>query len=283
MFNRSLIKRIFKSIPGILLVLIALALLTGCVRDSSKTAVNRTDNNTDRIKIAAASDVQPAFEELGKIFKKQTGVKPVFVFGSSGQIAQQIIAGANIDIFASADEAYVDKVIASGVGVKSTKQIYALGRLAIVSGNKKIKAPSGIWELRYMKSNKIAIANPDHAPYGKAARDALTNAGIWKAVSSRIIMGENARQAYQYAQTGNSDIALVPLSLVKKAPDMSYTVIPESMHGPIQQTLVLTKNANRNVSLKFIDLLLSEKGIEIMKEFGFEMSEAGPKKGKNGH
>lgn len=261
-------------LTAVLLISAITTVLSGCNNKTGNTGANLAEDKASNgkaveIKIAAASDVQPAFEELGKILKAQTGIKSVFIFGSSGQLSQQMISGAKVDVLASADEAYVDKVIAAGIGLKETRQQYATGRLVIVSGSNR-EALSDISQLRYMKVNKIAIANPDHAPYGRAAREALTTAGIWMAVKPKLVFGENARQAFQYAETGNADIAFAPLSLVKAAEGVSHYVVPANMHEPINQTLVVTKSGNKQAALKFIELLTSKTGIETLSKYGFE-------------
>lgn len=270
-------KQNFRTLLAVILLISALNALSGCQKAAVNTGANLAEDKTPNgkvaeIKVAAASDVQPAFEELGKVFKEQTGIKPVFIFGSSGQLSQQVINGAKVDVFASADEAYVDQVISAGIGLKETRIQYAIGRLTVVSGSSKIEIPSDISRLRYMKLNKIAIANPDHAPYGRAARETMMKAGIWLAVKSKLVFGENARQAFQYAQTGNADIAFAPLSLVKAAGSDSYYLVPKNFHEPINQTLVATSTESKQAALKFITLLTSRTGIKTLKKYGFEQN-----------
>jgi len=224
------------------------------------------------IKIVAASDLQPAFEEFGKIFKQQTGIKPIFIFGSSGQLAEQVLKGAEVDLFASANEGYVDKVISQGRGSEDTRRLYALGRLAVVSGNDDMKPPS-VEGLGNASINKIAIANPEHAPYGRAAREALKNTGDWDKVRPKLVLGENARQTFQYAETGNVDAAIVPLSLALSS-KRPYGLVPKELHSPISQTLVVIRGSREKEASRFVSLLISPEGDQIMKKYGFDRPDA---------
>lgn len=220
--------------------------------------------------VAGASDLRPAFEELGKMFTEKTGTKVTFSFGSSGQLAQQLINGAPFDVFASADVAFVDRVVAAGRGDRSTKSTYAFGRLALWTPKKSTKVTS-IRSLSNAQFKRIAIANPDHAPYGVAAVQALTSAKVYNAVKDRLVYGENVSDTYRLATSGNADAALVSLSLVI-ADDKGgrFFVVPVDAHRPLQQTLVVTAPKERAAAAKkFTAFIVSPVGRTSMRAYGF--------------
>jgi molybdate transport system substrate-binding protein len=163
--------------------------------------------------VSAAADLTPAFSEIGKLFEKETGTKVVFNFGSTGQLAQQIEQGAPVDLFAAANVTFVDKLEQKGLILSETKNLYARGRIALWARTDSILQFERFEDLGRPEITRIAIANPDHAPYGMAAREALQSIGIWDTVKSKLVLGENVRQALQYAETGNVDVAIVALSL----------------------------------------------------------------------
>ncbi len=163
--------------------------------------------------VSAAADLTYAFQEIGKAFEAETGHTVVFNFGSTGQLAQQIEQGAPVDVFAAANVSFIDELEQQGLILTDTKQLYARGRLALWLRADSPLEISHIEDLTQPGVRRIAIANPDHAPYGMAAREALQAAGVWEAVQPRLVLGENVRQTLQYAETGNVDVAIVALSL----------------------------------------------------------------------
>jgi molybdate transport system substrate-binding protein len=222
--------------------------------------------------VAAASDLRPAFEELGKAFTTQTGTKVTFSFGSSGQLAQQIINGAPFDVFASADIGYVNDVLAARIGDPSTKATYAFGRLALWVPGRTERRIFNVLDLSDASLFKrIAIANPEHAPYGVAAVQVLKSAKIFELVSDRLVYGENVSDAYRLATSGNADAALISLSLVIANNNGGrYVVVPAEAHAPLEQALVVTAAKGRALSAKaFVASVSSPAGRETMRKFGF--------------
>ena len=189
------------------------------------------------ITVAAASDLRQAFGELGAAFTNQTGATVEFSFGSSGQLREQIINGAPFDVYASANSAYVDDVINAGKGDATTRVVYTMGRLALVVADS-APMPTNLADLQNTEYRRIVIANPQHAPYGLAAKETLVSLGIFGAIQDRLIYGENISDALRIVQSGNADAALVALSLVIKSND-DYLIVPESLHQPINQTVEL--------------------------------------------
>ncbi len=185
-----------------LLSLSALILLSACNRHSP-VASNK------ELTVAAAADLAPAFEELGREFQPTHKIKVVFSFGSSGLLAKQIENGAPMDLFAAANTDYIDQLDKQGLIVPDTRTIYARGRITLWTRKDSPQRIEKISDLTRPEVKRIAIANPDHAPYGMAAREALQRAGIWDSVKSKLVYGENIRQTLQYAETGNVEVAIV--------------------------------------------------------------------------
>ncbi len=233
-------------------------------------SVAAKDERVETLLVAAASDLRPAFEKIGVAFTKQTGTKVTFSFGSSGQLAQQIINGAPFDVFASADVGFVDEVVAAGRGDRATKSTYAFGRLAVWTP-KTTPSITAVRSLAAARFKRIAIANPDHAPYGVAAVQALTSAKVFNKVKNRLVYGENVSDTYRLVTSGNADAAVVSLSLViADAKGGRFFVVPVDAHRPLQQTLVITAPAKRsNAAKAFAELVASPAGRSTMRAYGF--------------
>jgi len=220
------------------------------------------------IKVAAAADLATAFKEVGDAFEKETGRPVKFTFGSTGLLSKQILEGAPFDVFAAANVSYVDEVVSGGYCDKSTQAMYARGRLAVWT-KKGSDGPKTLADLKDTKFAKIAIANPEHAPYGKAAKEALQKEGVWDVVQSRIVFGENVQQTLQFAQTGNAEVAIVALSLAILS-DGDYFLIDEAKHTPLEQSLVVcNEGGHTDAGKEFTHFVNSEKGRAIMKKYGF--------------
>lgn len=218
--------------------------------------------------VSAASDLTRAFKEIGEMYEKETGYKAVFNFGSSGILAQQIEGGAPVDLFASANKSYIEKLDKKGLVSEDTKRVYAIGRitLAVPKGGGKI---SSLRELTRPEIKKIAIANPAHAPYGIAAKEAMEKTGVWEKVKDRIVYGENIRQTMQYAETGNVDAAIAALALCISS-DIDYVLIPQELHSPIEQSMAVIKGAkNEKAAREFEDYISGPKGKAVLERYGF--------------
>jgi len=221
------------------------------------------------ITVAAASDLRPAFEAIARTFTADTGVDVVFVFGSSGLLREQVLNGAPFDVFASANADFVDAVLAAGRGDPATRTEYAVGRLALWSPPGSQPATS-VADLADPRFRRIAIANPDHAPYGVAAVQALRSAGVHDIVTSRLVYGDNIADALRIVRSGNADAGIVALSLAI-AEATPYDVIPSSLHAPIRQTLVVTSTgAHGDAAAAFAEYLTTEPAQRIMRDYGFE-------------
>lgn len=241
--------------------LTALALV-GCERD--------TPPGRAPVRVAAASSLSVAFDELGRSFERQTGHAIVFSFGSSGLLAKQLREGAPFDVFAAADVSFVDDAVAAGACDGATQARYARGRIVVWTKRGGVAPPTTLGELADARFGRIAIANPEHAPYGLAARQALVRVGVWSALEPRVVLGENVRQALQFAETGNVDAAIVALALVVADHDDPWLLVEDDLHRPIDQALaVCTHGGNRAGGGAFARFVSSEEGRALMRRHGF--------------
>lgn len=219
--------------------------------------------------VSAAADLIPAFEEIGVLFTAETGTGLTFNFGSTGQLAQQIERGAPVDVFAAANRAFVDDLAEKGLIIPETVALYAQGQITLWT---RADSPLHIGTLADLAGpavRRIAIANPEHAPYGVAAREALQSAGLWEALQARLILGENVAQTLQYAESGNVDVAIVALSL-SIASDGRWSLIPADLHAPIDQALgVVRATRHEAEARRFVAFVNAEAGRAVMRRYGF--------------
>jgi molybdate transport system substrate-binding protein len=232
-------------------------------------ACRQTTNQPTEITVAAASDLTPAFEEIGREFAADQKTKVTFVFGSTGMLTRQIENGAPMDLFAAANVAYIEQLEQKGLIVHGTKAIYARGRITMwTTGDSPLQIRT-IRDLVSSEVKRIAIANPDHAPYGLAAQQALQTAGIWDVVKPKLVYADNIRQTLQYAETGNVDVAIVSVSLSQERKGR-WTLIPEELHQPIDQGLAVIKSTrNETAARAFASFVTGARGREILAKYGF--------------
>jgi len=220
--------------------------------------------------VSAAADLTPAFKELGSVFERRTGTPVVFNFGSTGQLTQQIEQGAPADLFAAANSSFIEQLEREEMIVPGSAQVYARGRLTIWTPRTATLAPiTRIEDLSRDDITRVAIANPEHAPYGMAAKEALESAGVWERIAPKLVYGENIRQTLQFAESGNVDVAIVALSLSIQS-DGNWTLVPAELHKPLNQTLAIVKSTrNLSSAQAFVALITSPEGREIMRRYGF--------------
>jgi molybdate transport system substrate-binding protein len=242
--------------------LLALASLGGCPKHDAP--------NAEPLKVAAAADLAFAFKDVGAAFEKETGEPVVFSFGATGLLERQIAEGAPFDVFAAANVSFVDDAVSAGACLADSKTTYATGHLVMFTTKESGLEPQKVSDLTDPRIKKIAIANPDHAPYGKAAKQALERAGVWSQVQPRIVYGENVQQALQFAQSGNADVALVALSLARATPGWTAAV-PLELHDPIVQAAVVCTHGKAGVTWgrRFLAFVQSPAGHAIMQRHGF--------------
>ena len=222
-----------------------------------------------QIIIAAAADLGPAFEELGAQFELDTGTKVTFSFGSTGTLAQQIENGAPVDLFAAANVEFVDRLEREGLILPDTKALYARGRITIWTPADSPLRLEGVQDLAQPQVKRVAIANPAHAPYGAAAREALQSAAVWDVVEAKLVFAENVRQTMQFAESGNVDAAITALSLSVKSGGR-WVLIPEELHKPLDQALAVVRGARaEREARQFAEFINGPKGRPVMRKYGF--------------
>lgn len=226
------------------------------------------------IRVAAAADLKFAMEELSKEFESKTGVKVDLTTGSSGNFFSQIQSGAPFDLFFSADMDYPKKLEASGFAEPGTLYEYALGGIVIwTPTNSPIDVARDKWNaLLDARVQKIAIANPSLAPYGRAAVAALQKAGIYEQIKAKLVYGENISQAAQFVQSGNAQAGIIAhsLALSPGMRDGKTWEIPAEMYPPIQQGAIVLKNAkNKAGAFEFLNFVKRAGGRAILEQHGF--------------
>jgi molybdate transport system substrate-binding protein len=228
------------------------------------------------VNVAAAADLKFAMAELAAQFEKASGAKLDVTYGSSGNFLTQIENGAPFDLFFSADSEYPKKLEAAGLAEPGTLREYAVGRIVIwTPSDNEINAAIDGWKrLLAQRVKKIAIANPEHAPYGRAAVAAIKKAGIYEQVKDKLIYGENISQAAEFVQSGNAQAGIVALSLAL-SPAMkngNRWEIPADSYPPIKQAVIVLKaSKNKDVSRRFLEFVGGSQGREILQRFGFSV------------
>lgn len=226
----------------------------------------------EKITIAAAADLKFALDEVVAAFNKTSpGHDVSAVYGSSGNFQTQIRNGAPYDLYFSADISYPRALANDGLAVSPVKP-YAIGRIVLWSARQDARKMT-LADLVAPGITRIAIANPQHAPYGKRAEEALRASGLWEKVQSKLVFGENVGQAAQYVSTGNAQVGIIALSLAL-SPALSskggYALVPDTLHGPLEQGYVITKRAAANpLAKQFADFLGSASARSIMVRYGF--------------
>jgi molybdate transport system substrate-binding protein len=228
---------------------------------------------------AAAASVKFALTDIAARFETETGHKIKLTFGSSGSITHQIEQGAPFEIFLAADESYIERLFERGF-CRDRGQIYASGRLGLfVPYSAKFQADGELAGLRSALRNgqikRFAIANPAHAPYGRAARAALESVGLWQEIKPLLALGENATQATQFAASGATQGGLIPLSLAQM-PEIEargqFALLPAGVHAgePLRHRMVLLKNAGQ-AAADFYAYLQQPAARRILTQYGFSL------------
>lgn len=222
------------------------------------------------VRVAAASDLAGALKEIGEAYEKARGDKVVITFGSTGMLAKQIAEGAPYDVFFAANVSFVDDVVKAGACKGATKAPYARGRIVVWAKDGIAEpAPTALADLKEARFAKVAIANPEHAPYGKAAQQAMVAAGVWETVKPKLVYAENISQTLQFAQTGNAEAAVVALSLAITSKGGKWTAIDESAHEPIDQALVVCNRGDNEAGGAAFAGYVGNEGRDAMRRFGF--------------
>jgi molybdate transport system substrate-binding protein len=247
--------------PG-LLVAVFLAGLTA-VSDHTQARA------TAPLIVFAAADLGPPFKQIVPQFEKETGTRVTLVLGSTGMLAQQIRNGAPADVMFAANQSFIDDLAAENLTLRHTHTLYGRGRIATVTLKSSATRILNLADLADARVRRIAIANPQHAPYGLAARQALEAAGLWKTVAPKLVFGENVQQAVQFVRSGSAEAGIVARS-VADTPDLDWTIVDGRLHAPLNQMAAVTARTKQpGVSMAFIEFVNDNEGRMVMRQFGF--------------
>jgi len=229
----------------------------------------------EHLNIAAAADMQFALEEAVVVFKQtHPEVAVATIYGSSGKFAEQIRSGAPYDLFFSADIRYPRELHRAGYAA-SPVQAYALGRIVLWSASEPLNQLSDLADARF---KRVAIANPQHAPYGQRAAEALQAAGVWDKIESKLVYGDNVAQTAQFVDSGNAQAGIIALSLAL-SPALSkrghYVLIADNLHQKLEQGFILTTHAAQNkLAYQFAQFMASAEARALLKRHGFALPDA---------
>jgi len=245
-----------------LLPLVLAALVPG-----TSTRVAAADPPT--ITVFAAADLAFALRDLVPRFEKAVGVKVALVLGSTGNLARQIEHGAPADVFFAANETFVDELVAKGAVIPQTRALYAQGRIVLATPKAFGPRLADLRQLTDPRVRRVAIANPQHAPYGKAAEEALRKLGLWDTVRPKLVYGENIRHTLQFLQTGAADAGIVALS-VASVPEIDWVRIDPTLHAPLNQVVAVVRRSGRpELGVAFVQFVNGGEGRQVMKRYGF--------------
>jgi len=238
-------------------------LIGGCGGSADSTSAKKITATS--INVVSASSFQAVFSEIAKSFTDDTGITVNFTFGSSGLLARQIEEGAPADVFASASKKYVSDLKKQNL-ISDEKSVVATGQLVLIFSEFTEKT---LFDLVSEDIEKIAIANPDHAPYGAAAKDLLKNVGLWDSVKDKLVFGNNIVQTTQFVTSKNADAGFVSIS--HAAPiGLEFEVIDRDLYDPIEQPIVVVEESNnKDAAIEFISYLSDGKGNQMLKAYGF--------------
>jgi molybdate transport system substrate-binding protein len=232
----------------------------------------------DTLKVAVASNALKAVEDIARRFEQSTGHKILISAGSTSKLYTQILNGAPFDVFLAANEREPEALQKQNLIIPGSRFTYAVGRLVLFSKDTQRIGQDGASFLHSGKFQRLAIANPETAPYGKAAQQVLQALDLWQSISTKLVRGENIGQAFQYTATGNVDAGFVALADVKQlAADAggSYWLVPQTLYAPLrQQAVILKRSGYPETAQTFLNYLQSEATKKILQQdYGYGVEE----------
>jgi molybdate transport system substrate-binding protein len=230
----------------------------------------QTSRGDWEIVVAAAANLTDAFAELGPQFTKQTGIRVIFTFGGTADLAEQIENGAPFDVFAAADYAHVAALERGGFLTPGTAALYARGKLVVWLPSESHVKIERIEDLTRPDVERIAIAKPDIAPYGQAAMETLRSLKIWDQVEPKVVYGMNVSQVKQFVSSGNAEAGFLPLALIRSG-EGRLIKVREELHQPIDQALgIVRASPKQEAARRFADFVLSSEGQALLEKHGYE-------------
>lgn len=249
--------------------------IAGCGGEGERPAGNVSGNR--EVRVAAAANTKFAFDEIARDFqKKYPQIKVTVTYGSSGNFFAQICQNAPFDMFLSADVEYPNALIAKGLAAENARFIYAVGKMVVwaPSDSRLDLINLGIQAVADPRARKVAIANPRHAPYGRAAVAAMKKVGVYEQAKDRLVLGENVEQTAHFLHTGAADIGIVPLSLAL-APALRekghYCLVPADAYAPLEQAgIILSSAQDKESAARLRSFLTGTEGQEVLKRHGYD-------------
>jgi molybdate transport system substrate-binding protein len=224
--------------------------------------------HADQTNVAVAANFTDAANEIAAAFKEKTGHEAILSFGSTGQLYTQITQEAPFEVFLAADDERPAKATEEGFGVPESQFTYAIGTLVLWSQDPDLVQGEGT--LKNGDFTKIAIANPEAAPYGAAAVQTMRELGVYDQLEPKLVQGNNISQTLQFVETGNAELGFVALAQVARNDEGSRWVVPEDLHDAIRQDAVLLKTGEDSEAAKaFVEFLKGPEAAAIIKEFGY--------------
>jgi molybdate transport system substrate-binding protein len=257
-----------------LLFVFALGISAGLFA-GAPAGVSENDNGAKEITVAAAADLSVALKEITATYEKRTGVHVKLSFAASGALTQQIQNGAPFDAFFSADMDYPRQLVAAGDADGATLYRYAVGTLVLWAPTSSPLDPEhqGIKVLSDPSVKKIAIANPQHAPYGRAALAALKHFGIYEQVRDRLVMGENVSQAAQFVESGNAQVGFIALAhavpLAKRREGKFWKVPADAYPALDQGVVVISHSQHKLEAAAFVNYIKTKEAADVLRHYGF--------------
>jgi molybdate transport system substrate-binding protein len=270
------VKRNLRAFAVVFVALALAASFPGARAASSSAASQAAQKSCGTVNLAAASDLAYAMNEIARKFQEATGCIVRVSAGSSGNFLSQIENGAPFDVFFSADIEYPKKLEREGLAATGSTYLYAVGKIVLwVRSDSRLDVSRGFAVLRDPSIRKVSIANPQHAPYGRAAEESLRKAGVYDAVRERLVLGENISQAAQFVESGNAEVGVLALSLVLspqlKDKGRAWN-IPENLYSPIEQGVVVLRGAqNPQGAQQFLGYIKSPATRLLLERYGFTL------------
>jgi molybdate transport system substrate-binding protein len=241
------------------------ALLCATASAASACTFKRTE-----LRVAAASSLATALDALRAVAERRVELPVVMVYGATGLLARQIEQGAPFDVFASADRETPTRLERAGKLVAASTRVFARGRLVLWVPPERDNVVHGLSDVVDRRVDRIAIANPDVAPFGRAAREALQQAGLWDIVHARVVQADNVQQAYQFAASGNADVAFTSASVVSSGRGRAVP-IAAGLYAPIDEAAGVVAGSRLGTQARaYIDLLLGPEGRAALEAHGFD-------------
>src|SRR5665647_1591875 len=228
------VDKMYKKIGMLLIVVFSLSVfMSGCTQKKQADESNSAANKKEVLTVSAAADLTKAFADIESAFEKQNNCDVKITYGSTGTSLEQIINGAPYDIFAAASISAIEELKKKDMIIPDTQELYGIGRIGVATKLGSTVEVKNLQDLLKPEVKKIAIANPEHAPYGLAAKQALESAGLWEQVKDKMVYGQNIQETLTLITTGNVEAGIIALSIYDKN-EVNFALIDNNLHKPLE-------------------------------------------------